>query len=274
MSPCDLHAAGLIELYFYGELDPAEHARLERHVPGCAECRRALEDLATIRAALSARPDIAAPPGRDWGPFMARLNVAVRREQTPMAQRPSQSRLAAFPPSRSYVGYLAMAALVALVTVSVLLAWRTRDGSGELRTAVDSAPSAPVPATEDATPGDARAHATDPAFAAVSEQHFERSKLVVLGLATKDPSEAAAADWEYERRLAATLLNDTRLYRFAAEERGLASLARVMEDLELVLLQVAMSDERDASALEQLQRVIRKRDLVTKIELVTTTAGI
>ena len=39
------------------------------------------------------------------------------------------------------------------------------------------------------------------AFTAMSEQHFERSKLVVLGLATKDPR-AGNGDWAYERELA------------------------------------------------------------------------
>ena len=109
------------------------------------------------------------------------------------------------------------------------------------------------------------AAAVDPGLAAVSDQHFERSKLVVLGLATKD---ARQADWDYERELAGTLLSDTRLYRAAAEERGMQSLAGVMRDLELVLLQTSMSEQRDAASLEQLQRLIRRRDLITKMEIV------
>ena len=109
------------------------------------------------------------------------------------------------------------------------------------------------------------AAAADPGLAAVSDQHFERSKLVVLGLATKD---ARQADWDYERELAGTLLSDTRLYRAAAEERGMQSLAGVMRDLELVLLQTSMSEQRDAASLEQLQRLIRRRDLITKMEIV------
>ena len=110
----------------------------------------------------------------------------------------------------------------------------------------------------------------DPALAALSGQHFERSKLVVLGLATKD---ARQADWEYERVLAGSLLNDTRLYRLAAEERGMQSLAGVMRDLELVLLQTSMSERRDAASLEHLQRLIRRRDLITKMEIVHAGGG-
>ena len=87
------------------------------------------------------------------------------------------------------------------------------------------------------------------AFAALSEQHFERSKLVVLGLANKDARKAGGDDWAYERGLASNLLNDTRLYRLAAEERGMKTLAGVMGDLEIVLLQTSLADAPDRAAL-------------------------
>ena len=285
MSTCDRHAAGLVELYFYGELDAREEAGFTEHVTRCLECRRALEDLQTIRAALAARPDVAAPAGGDWAPFMARLGEAVRREHPSAAasERAAPTRAASafrrkltfHRAHTSYAGYLAMAALLALVTLSVVLAWQTRDRRADFRGGGEAASGVVPAAGSTAESGEAtQADAADPAFAALSEQHFERSKLVVFGLVAKDPSDVERADWEYERSLAGTLLNDTRLYRQAAEQRGLASLARVMEDLELVLLQASMSDKPDARSLEQLQRLIRKRDLVTKIGVVTTTAGI
>jgi hypothetical protein len=66
-------------------------------------------------------------------------------------------------------------------------------------------------------------------------------------------------------------LSDTRLYRHAAEERGMTKLADVMRDLELVLLQTSMSDSPDAESLARLQRLIRRRDLITKMDVVKTT---
>jgi hypothetical protein len=113
--------------------------------------------------------------------------------------------------------------------------------------------------------------ARDPGLASMSDQHFERSKLVVLGLATRNPEDGATDDWTYERRLATTLLNDTRLYRRAAEDRGMTALADVMRDLEIVLLQASMSEEPDREALAQIQRLIRRRDLIAKMEVVSTT---
>ena len=102
----------------------------------------------------------------------------------------------------------------------------------------------------------------DPGLLAVSGQHFERSKLVVLGLVTKTGHQD---DWACERQLASSLLGDTRLYRLAAEERGMQPLADVMSDLELVLLQTSMADQPTEASLHQLQRLIRRRDLLTKM---------
>ena len=110
----------------------------------------------------------------------------------------------------------------------------------------------------------------DAALVSLSGQHFERSKLVVYGLANKDAHRSSAQDWAYERQLASTLLSDTRLYRLAAEERGLKSVARVMGDLELVLLQTSMSSNPEPATLQQIQRLIHKRDLVTKMDIVVS----
>ena len=108
----------------------------------------------------------------------------------------------------------------------------------------------------------------------VSAEHLERSKLVVLGLATRDPLRTTANDWQYERRLAGTLLSDTRLYRMAAQDRGVTDVARVMRDLETVLLEASLSDSSDKDALERVQRLITKRDLVVKMQVMSGSAGL
>jgi hypothetical protein len=44
-----------------------------------------------------------------------------------------------------------------------------------------------------------------------------------------------------------------------------------MKDLELVLLQTSLTDDKDPSALPQIQRLIKRRDLIEKMDVVTTT---
>lgn len=254
---CDVQASGAIELYFHGELTLAERDAVEQHVAGCAYCRQSLQELAEIRAALAARPVVSAPPAGDWSAFMARLEAAIENDAPASVVPFTRSARVTHP----YVGYLAMAALLALVTISVLFAARSRLVSPTTQPASQSADITPLPAREDTE---------TTALAALSEQHFERSKLVVLGLAVKDAQHASGADWAYERKLATNLLSDTRLYRMAAEERGMTAVAGVMRDLELVLLQASLSDEEDTATLAQIQRLIRKRDLLEKMHVVTT----
>jgi hypothetical protein len=269
MTRCDVQASGAIELYFYDELDRAARAGVEDHVRECTECAHALEELRVIRTALGSRPDVSAPASGDWSGFMARLGAAVEREgrTRPVAAFATQ------PARRPFVAYVAMAALLALVTVGVTVALRVRHVHSveTIASAPDTAraqgndrvgllPTAPgKPDVSDVDSSD---------FAALSEEHFERSKLVVLGLATKDPADRRASDWAYERELASSLLNDTRMYRLAAEDRGLVHIAGVMRDLEIVLLQTSMTDEKDPAALPQIQRLIQKRDLLEKMDAV------
>jgi hypothetical protein len=253
MTTCERHTSGDLDLYFYDELNPSDRRRVKAHLSSCSECRSALDELHVIREVLAARPDVCAPASGDWSPFMARLNASLAEERKPIVTVKTTSRV-------PYARYLAIAALLALVTVSAVVALRRPH----------------VPATPAATGAAVVAPVSAPArdvaaFRAMTEEHFERSKLVVLGLATKSPEELKATDWAYERELASGLLNDTRLYRFAAEDRGLDKLAGVMRDLELVLLQTSLTDEKDPASIQQIQRLIRRRDLIEKMDVVTTT---
>jgi hypothetical protein len=264
MTPCDIQRSGALDLYFYGELTPDERRDLERHLAACAECHEALDDLRTIRTALASTPPVAAPPGADWTSLMDRIETAVAGEPPPAWQPYSGAAV----PWRAVRAYLALAALITLVTASVVHVTRDRAGA-PLQTDRPSRAQASGGAPEAAAPISSRRAAStreDP-FAAVSEQHFERSKLVILGLASRHPQTSSSADWAYERELAGTLLDDTRLYKQAAEVRGLGSLAGVMSDLELVLLQTSLSHEADGATLDRLQRLIQKRDLVSKMEM-------
>ena len=256
---CPIEAAGTIELYFYGELPAGERIAVQTHVSRCGECRRALEELTVIRAALASRPDVAMPPQGDWSAFMTRL--AALQQPPELISAPPAGRIT-MRPGRRLVPYLALAALLALVTIGVAVILRQSDSGATAGrgAALESTSQANQTASPDA------------ALLSLSGDHFQRSKLVVLGLATRDVTAPGADDWSYERDLATSLLSDTQLYRHAAEERGMNTLADVMRDLELVLLQASMSQEPDYASLEQLQRLIRRRDLLTKMNVVDAGA--
>jgi hypothetical protein len=267
MNSCDVQASGAIELLFYGELAGDDRLELEAHLAICRECRGALDELRTIRAALATRPMVTGPADGDWTSLMSRIEFAVAHEPKLLVEAHPVAAVRRWPvPS-----YLALAALLTLVTSSVAyVAWTARPPvparSARVAPPSRSEAPAPVPVPESAPATPASTSEAD-AFAAMSEQHFERSKLVILGLASRDPQTSSSSDWAYERQLAGSLLDDTRLYKQVAEARGMESLAGVMSDLELVLLQTSLSDQQDAATLGRLQRLIRKRDLVSKMEM-------
>jgi hypothetical protein len=256
MTTCDVHASGDIALYFYDELAAGERAAVERHLIECSECRGVLDELRVIRAALANRPDVSAPASGDWTRFMSRLDASIAHEAAAVAPLTRFERA----PQASYRSYLAIAALLALITFSVFIALQSKPMSDGPESRAQLVHTETAPPSKDVA-----------AFASTAEEHFERSKLVVLGLAAKNPHDGNAADWAYERALAKSLLDDTRLYRLEAEHRGLDRLAGVMRDLELVLLQTSLTDEKDPAALPQLQRLIQRRDLIGKIDAATTT---
>jgi hypothetical protein len=266
MSECELFASPDVELYFYDELDPVDRVRVEMHVRSCEPCRQRLEDLHAIRHALASRPAVDAPPAGDWSGFMRRLDQSLAQTaggSTLPASGASNPRPAEAANRRTFEpvnlrAVFALAAMLALVTIGVILAARFRP----VPSSVEGL-ATPVAAVTSPS-GDSR---PDRVLREGSAEHLERSKLVVLGLATRDPH-ARAADWEYERALAGTLLQDTRLYRQAALQGGVSDVERVMRDLETVLLEASMSDEHDRAALERVQRLIAKRDLVVKMQVV------
>ena len=264
MIACDLD----VVLYFYDELEAVERARAAAHLRECSECRQRLEDLHAIRRALAERPAVDAPPIGDWSGFMRRLDAAVG-PTSPIA-RPEPEAILEYRSGRWSVRYvIALAAMLALVTFAVFAVVRSRGAASVTRSANTVPASFPGPVTT-------QAPAPHQSLREVSVEHLERSKLVVLGLATRDPEQTTADDWQYERRLAGRLLSDTRLYRMAAQDRGVADVARVMRDLETVLLEASLSDSSDHDALERLQRLIAKRDLVMKMQVMATggAAGI
>lgn len=255
MNACQFVNAGAIELYFYGELDTAAVARLEGHLQRCATCRQHLEDLRSIRAALGSRSRVDSPPAGDWSDFTRRLDAAIATTAAP-------------PRGRSFVPWLAIAATLTIAASGVLLTGRLRHESPAPQEEQASASSRSPQGVRPAVHRAGSVSIADRSLMEHSEEHFERSKLVVLGLATLDPEHAHAADWQHERELAGSLLPDTRLYRLAAEDRGMTDLARVLGDLETVLLETSMSEHADPDALQRVQRLIARRDLVVKMNVV------
>jgi anti-sigma factor RsiW len=277
MSACELLETPDVELYFYDELSPADRDRVGAHLRTCAACRQRLDDLHAIRRALADVPVVDAPPAGDWSGFTRRLDEAVGLAR-PAARQPAVVLEQSGGAWRAR-HLVAFAAMLAIVAIGVLMASRVRSPR-PVDTSVQRggtlSPTAPTGGQGSPAAGshqgatlvlrkDARV------LREVSAEHLERSKLVVLGLATRDPRQTHAADWQFERQLAGTLLPETRLYRLTAQERGVPDVARVMRDLETVFIEASMTDGHDRESLARVQRLIARRGLVSKMQIVATS---
>ncbi|HUR33688.1 MAG TPA: anti-sigma factor, partial [Vicinamibacterales bacterium] len=178
MTTCPLQTDGVVELYFYDELSPGERQDLARHLPSCADCRAALEELHVISLALAERPQVSSPPGGDWSSLMARIDQAVAVE--PARALPPVAAAGAATSRRSVAGLVAIAATIALV--SSALVYQGLDGRRAAESSAGLAAVTPAVTSPDVPGPVAIAASTDrrEGFAAVSEEHFERSKLVIL----------------------------------------------------------------------------------------------
>jgi hypothetical protein len=177
--------------YIDNALPPRERADVERHVEGCADCRRLIDDLREIRTAFAGlKDDLREPPVRAWG----RLERAIRLERDHGARRLQPSDTAAegyarLKPSRSTVSWLVAAAVLVLATVVGL---QFRPGR---RAAPDGAStSAPVSAGGSVSSGEAAQ--TVEAELRAAEEHYTKA---ITGLeqitrteqGTLDPGTAA-----------------------------------------------------------------------------------
>jgi hypothetical protein len=172
-------------------LEPGVRADVDRHLEGCAECRRLVADLREIRKAFAGlKDDLREPPVRAWG----RLERAIRLEHpsrsTQNPQNTQKGSALRFPQVlRSTFGWVGAAAILILATVVGL---QFRPGR---RAAPDgTSTSAPVSAGGSVSSGEAAQ--TVEAELRAAEEHYTKA---ITGLeqitrteqGTLDPGTAA-----------------------------------------------------------------------------------
>ena len=177
--------------YVDNALPPRERADVERHVEGCADCRRLVDDLRGIRKAFAGlKDDLREPPVRAWG----RLERAIRLEHpsrsTQNPQNTQKGSALRFPRVlRSTFGWVGAAAILILATV-VGLQFRP----GRRATPNGTSTSAPVSAGGSVSSGEAAQ--TVEAELRAAEEHYTKA---ITGLeqitrteqGTLDPGTAA-----------------------------------------------------------------------------------
>jgi hypothetical protein len=242
------------ELIAYHGGEPAKREAIAAHVADCPECRTELARIDAVLAALSSLP--VPDPGADYG---ARVwqKIAPRLPERPPVrwwQFDSSSIAAGW---RAWLQPRRLAALGAVAALAIVAFVAGR---------VTKQPTVgPEIATADTSKIRERI-----LVMAVGE-HLGRSEMMLIELGNTEPGNAKQKEINIsgERRRAADLVQENRLYRQTALEQGDTALAGVLDELERVLLDVAHSPgEVTPAQLDEMQQRIAARGILFKVRVV------
>jgi hypothetical protein len=231
-------------LYRYGEAKDA--AAIGEHLAACAACRAAYQSLERVLAAVDQMP--APDPGENyaaavWQRLQPRLQQCRPARRDEGAVR-SLTLAALFPWRR-----LALAAAMAALIVAAFLV-------GRFWPRPQTVARQPLPE-----------QVRERILLVALGEHLERSQMILIELANANPG--PQLDVSSERRWAADLVGDNRLYRQAAARAGDPAMTAVLDDLERVLLEIAHSPSTlSGGELERIQRRIESGDILFKLRVV------
>jgi hypothetical protein len=104
---------------------------------------------------------------------------------------------------------------------------------------------------------------------AALDEHFETTQSLLVDLMNAPDgggSDSAAADFSFERTTADELVSSGRLYRVTARQNGDVQFARMLDDLEPVLVDVSHSPDRiTRNDLQSLRARINDASLLFKV---------
>ncbi len=226
-------------LLFYGEASPLdERARLSTHLDACPSCRAQYEEIEESLA-LVTNADVPAPLAGFDARLWSRLEQALPLRRTHWSAR--QGALV-----------LAWAALVAL-TVALGHQW------------VRS--TQPPPVLQDTVAVFDDTTLQERVLLEALDQHFDQTETLLVEL-LNGPSDASGL--AFERATADDLISSGRLYRKTAQQTGERQFADVLDDLELVLVEVARSPDRIAeNDVDGWREQIEENGLLFKVRSVT-----
>ena len=217
-------------LHHYGEGEDGE--ALRAHLADCPECRAAFERVGRTLGAVEADE----PP--DPGPGYA--DRVWSRLQPRLAEPAARAR----PAGRVVLRRLAGTCVLAASLVGAFFLGR-------------HAPR----------PDEAPAAGRERVLLVAVGTHLERSQVVLLELVNAEPG--VSLDVSAERRSAEDLVAASRLYRQAATRTGEAGLARVLEELERLLVELANGpSELEPDDLQSLKRRIESQGVLFKVRVI------
>jgi hypothetical protein len=229
------------ELIAYHDGESRGRERFTAHLNECAECRREMDRLEAVFAALDAMP--VPDPGEDFG-------RRVWQQISPRLPEKSASWWQSWFEPHRLVAAGAMAAVI-LFLFAFFIGRYTKKS---------------LPSADFADAGKVRERVL---VVAVGD-HLGRSEMVLVELANTEPTKGQKlVNISSEQKRAEDLLEENRLYRQTALRDGDTLMASTLDELERVLLDIANSpDEVTPTQFEAIQRRIAEKGILLKVRVV------
>ncbi|HTZ49813.1 MAG TPA: hypothetical protein VMH20_19645 [Verrucomicrobiae bacterium] len=227
------------QLIAYREGETRNRESFAAHLKNCDGCRRELERIEAVFAALDAMP--IPDPGEDFG----------RRVWQQISPRLAEKRERWWDPFFEPHRLLAFGGVAALVLLAFFIGRYTRT-------------NAIPPSIADTGKTNERV-----LVVAVGE-HLGRSEMVLMELANAEPEKGQKLmNISAEQKRAEDLLEENRLYRQTALRHGDTVMASTLDELERVLLDIANSpDQVTPGQFEAIQKRIAAKGILLKVRVV------
>jgi hypothetical protein len=234
----------------YDELDRRQRETLDRHLRSCSACAQHYRQMSETLGVMSEREK----PERDeafWTSYFEQL--APRLESGAVEQLTVR-----FPAWSRHPAFRAGAA-AALILVGVLLGkWVWQKDRPQA--------SAPGPIVSAPYPG--HVTVTEPVHRA--EAYLQRSKVLLLALANFDPAtdNAATLNLPTQRQISESLVQEAMVLKSELSDTAELRLRELVDDLEVILLQIAnLENEHDLAAIELVRSSVTNQALLFRIDL-------
>jgi hypothetical protein len=230
-------------LHYYGEAGDTAETGVQTHLDACDECRGAFQALRRVMEAIDTAP-VPEP-----GPAFERTVWARLAPQLDNREKSAGKNFGWF----NFRGLVFAGGLAALVCA--VIAWQ-----------FDINFTRTAPGVESTQASDASAHREKVLLTAVSD-HIEQSELVLVELANAEAG-SGALDVSLERDTADELVSAGRLYRETARQNGDLQLASLLDDLEMVLVEIARGPQAlSPKQLDDLRAQIDDQELIFKLRV-------
>jgi hypothetical protein len=227
-------------LYLYGELDADRKAALGNHIIDCADCRQELEYTKKVFAALDDSKPSYTPEG-DWEKYWEIIQPRTFMQTSGKRTIKSDKRAFSAFPRWGYVAAALM--LVFLLGIFAGRIWFFPDFQDNSRDAQ-----------------------TGLSYKLALNEHLDELKPYVLEYANYSSEENGGQYITVDKKLVQHLLIQNVLFKKALAEKN-PSAAQLLEDIDLMLQELANMESGDEQTPSMIRELIQKRDILFKMEV-------